>query len=77
MQNNATAGGGIHARDSLVDITESDIIANVAEKNGGGLYIKTSATVHFRLGTVGVVENSTFDGNTGMVGGGYMCIRCC
>ena len=74
MQNNATDGGGIHARDSLVDVTNSEFIANVAERNGGGLYIKISATMQFRLGTVGLVENSTFHKNKGMVGGGYMCL---
>ena len=77
IHNGAEHGGAIHARDSLVDIVESDFIANVAEKNGGGLYIKTSESVQFRLGSVGVVENSTFDSNRGNVGGGYMCIRYC
>ena len=77
VHNNATDGGAIHARDSLVDITESEFIANVAEKNGGGLYIKTLATTQYQLGTVGIVENSTFHKNKGIVGGGYMCICCC
>ena len=60
MQNSAQHGGAINAKDSLVDIVESAFIANVAEQNGGGLCIKTSATLLFRSGTVGVVENSTF-----------------
>ena len=77
MHNHARHGGAIHARDSLVDIVESDFIANVAEKNGGGLYVETSASVQFQLGLVGVVENSTFDGNRGNVGGRYMCIHYC
>ena len=76
MQNKAIHGGAIHAQDSLVDIVESNFSENVAEQNGGGLYIETSATVHFRLGSIGLVENSTFDGNRGMVGGGYMCMCC-
>ena len=77
MHNSAKHGGAIHARDSLVDIVESDFLANVAEENGGGLYITTSASMQFRLGSVGVVENSTFDGNRGNVGGGYTCIHYC
>ena len=77
IQNKAIHGGAVHARDSLVDIVESTFSANVAEQTGGGLYIETSATLRFRLGSIGLVENSTFDGNKGMVGGGYMCMCCC
>ena len=76
MQNSAKHGGAINARDSLVDIVESGFIANVARENGGGLCIRKSATLLFRSGIVGVVENSTFDGNRGEVGGGCMCICC-
>ena len=74
MQNKAKHGGAIYAEDSLVDIAESEIVANVAERNGGGLYVQTSATVRFRLGTVGLVENSTFDANAATIGGKYMHI---
>ena len=70
-QNGAKHGGAVYAEDSLVDIVESDFIANVARENGGGLYIETSAAMQFRLGSVGLIESSIFDGNMAKVGGGH------
>ena len=73
-QNTAEHGGAIYAQNSLVDIVESKFIANAAKEHGGGLYMRATANVRFRLGSVGVVENSTFDRNVATVGGGYTCV---
>lgn len=70
VQNSADNGGAVYVKDSLVDVVESDFSANVAEKQGGGMYISVPSSMQFRLGSVGVIEKSTFDGNTAMIGGG-------
>lgn len=76
IQNTAKDGGAIHVIDSIVDIVESNFNANLAEQDGGGMYFRVSGDMYFRLDSVGIIENSTFEGNEAIVGGRYMPVYC-
>ncbi len=55
-------GGGILARDSMINLKSSIISGNVAQESGGG--ISASGTTSINL------ENSTLSGNSARIGGG-------
>lgn len=63
-------------KDLLVDTMESDFGANLAEQQGGGMYISVPSSMQFLLRSVGVIKNSTFDGNTARFRGEYTYGKC-
>eukprot|EP00803_Ostreobium_quekettii_P010303 evm.model.scf_14.3 EVM.evm.TU.scf_14.3 scf_14:68209-75299(-) len=69
-RNSAGCGGGLSARDSLVNLVEARVRGNAAEQQGGGLYISVETELDFYSDTFGRVESAVVEDNTAQIGGG-------
>ena len=67
--NGASNGGAIFSRNSVVDIVNASIIGNMAEKNGGGLYIYVPEKSAFQFSIFARVNATNIHQNKARVGG--------
>eukprot|EP00803_Ostreobium_quekettii_P001369 evm.model.scf_95.3 EVM.evm.TU.scf_95.3 scf_95:127259-128024(-) len=66
--NNASTGGGLYARDSLVDLAESSFERNIARGDGGGLCVHMFPNSSFFSGMFARINSTTFGMNSAQFG---------
>ena len=71
FENSATNGGAIYADNSLVDVITGNFDANIADQNGGGLFIGIDDKTDFEFGLASLIERSILMKNKAESGGEY------
>ena len=74
--NSASCGGAIFADNAIVDIVNTSIVGNMAEQNGGGLYLYIPENSAFRFGIFARVNATNIHKNKARVGGRSLKVFC-
>ena len=74
--NSAFSGGAIFSHDAIVDIVNASITGNMAQQNGGGVYMYITERTIFRFGIFARVNATSFHQNQAGVGGRSLEVLC-